>query len=93
MSDDQRRVLAMFIDYPPTDRLGLQCALEYLYVINDYMRDTLAEGYFWEQKDVDLMSTMSKVLRKSAVAFIEDKVFWARLETQLAQVHPELRPR
>lgn len=93
MSDDQRRVLAMFIDHPPTDRLGLQAALEYLYTVNDHMRDTLAQGYFWEPVDINLMSTMSKQLRTAATAFVEDRVFWAQVEEQLGHIHPELKPR
>lgn len=93
MSDDQRRILAFFIDNPPADRLGLQAALEYLYVVNDYIRDTLAEGHFWEQKDLDLMSGMSRQLKAAAQNYVDDKAFWSKVEDQLTSLHPGLRPR
>lgn len=93
LSDDQRRILAFFIDSPPADRLGIQAALEYLYVVNDHIRDTLAEGFFWEQKDLSLMTNMSKQLKVAALAYVEDKAFWETVGEQLTNLHPELRPR
>lgn len=93
LSDDQRRMLAVFIDNPPSDRLGLIAAIEYLTVVNVQMKVTLREGRVWEPKDIDLMATMSQALRDATSVFTADTVFWEKVQRQLLDLHPELKAR
>jgi hypothetical protein len=94
MSDDQRRILAIFIDTPPKDRLGILAATEYLLVISQYIHKTLlTKTVAWEDKDLNLMVEMACGLRKGASEFTQDRGFWDKVEDQLSKIHPDLKAR
>jgi hypothetical protein len=94
LSDDQRRVLAFLIDSPPADRLGLLAATEYLTVVTEHIRNTLRSSPTnWETNDLTLMVTLAIKLKAGSSTFVNDVVFWQKVEAQLATIHPTLKAR
>lgn len=93
LSDDQRRVLAFFVDNPPDDETGILSAVEYLKVIVDKMAETLKNGQHWPIKDGRLIESVSTVLAAKADEMVDVPKFWATCEEQLAKIHPALKAR
>jgi hypothetical protein len=91
LSDDQRRVLAFFVDNPPDDECGLLAAVEYLKVIVDRMAVTLKLGEHWPIKDGKLIESVSTVLASKADEMVDIPKFWETVQTQLTKIHPDLK--
>jgi hypothetical protein len=93
LSDDQRRILAFFIDHPPDDKLGMIAAAEYLRVIVEYLTYSLKDGEEWNRRDSELIIKMSEVLIKKTDALVDIPRFWERVQEQLSNIHPNLKAR
>lgn len=92
LSDEQRRVLAIFIDSPPEDRLSMLSATAYLMVVSDHILFTLkTSNQRWEDKDLDLMLNMAAQLKLKSRSFNEDKAFIETVQSQLSRIHPDLK--
>jgi hypothetical protein len=94
LSDDQRRIMAFFIDNTPDESLGLLAVTAYMKVISDYIAKTLKEDRLeWDNKDIDLLGKLARRLRDSSHVFAEDTRFWNTIQEQLQQFHPSLKAR
>jgi hypothetical protein len=93
LSDDQRRVMAFFVDSPPEDEPGMLAAVEYLKATNEWIGETLKLGGKWNKHDAKLVLTMAEVLSRKAEELVTTPKFWDTVQNQLSMIHPGLKAR
>lgn len=93
LSDDQRRIISFFVDNPPEDEAGMTAAVKYLEATSAFMADSLRAGGVWYENDTSLVLKMAKALNEKADDIVTTPKFWATVQAQLSNIHPELSAR